>query len=687
MRELVLDVSKYDRGIDLEAWKTTRNLWGVIIKLGGHERAVGGRYKDSVADEHYANAKALGLHIGFYYYTDVCDVATANADANHFADLVGDKDYDLPLYMDVEDPNQFALSANTLTSVIKSFCDTLIYRGYYAGIYTSGSNWLNNMHSNELMDYANWIASWGPNWPTYAGDIGMWQQGCGDIHGNIAYDDIGESGYHDVDWCCIDYPSRINSGWKRQEEIKPLPIQNGSESLASDGFAYRAHVERAGWLPSVHDGKIAGTEGYKARLEALKFRPTEAMGELDVDIHMQSIGWKSYTGIKAGESSGESSSDIDPICGTVGESRRIEAVKLTLRNNSTGKKLRYIGHVEKIGWMDPVWEGEVCGTTGEGKRLEAIRIWLDDPNNPIDISMRIPQQEDVSTGRASDVIDAAYGELGYYAPDDPEPGSKYGRWMASITGEDWLAGPSTEIWWCCMFVSWCLAQGNVEMAGFPTQNTDLALNGGADAYAVDKYDVQYGDIIIFNWDWDSYTDHIGFATGEFDGNGFTTIEGNVGNAVQEKYRQMGNVAYVLRPPYNSHGPVGPNYPSIPTDPKNNRDGGKLDVDGIGGWNTIIDLQHIFGTLDDGVISGQNSEDNEYHWGMSNVEYDSGGSLLVEAIQRKIGANVDGYWGPNTSRKFQQYLNSLGYDLEIDGYFGRESVKALQDAINRGLITN
>lgn len=46
---------------------------------------------------------------------------------------------------------------------------------------------------------------------------------------------------------------------------------------------------------------------------------------------------------------------------------------------------------------------------------------------------------------AEDVMRVAFGELGYYAPDDPERGSKYGRWMAEITGEDWLAGPSSEI--------------------------------------------------------------------------------------------------------------------------------------------------------------------------------------------------------------------------------------------------
>lgn len=673
MRELVLDISKYDEGIDLAAWKAQRDLWGVIIKLGGNERAVGGRYKDGTAEEHYANAKAAGLHIGFYYYTDVCDVATANADANHFIDLLGDKDYDLPLYIDVEDPNQFDLSPRSLTDVIKSFCDTLIYKGHYAGIYTGGHAWINNMYSNELMSYANWIASWGPNWPDYVGDIGMWQQGGMDIYGNIIYGDA--NGFHDLDWCCIDYPSRIKSGQKKQEEQKPLPVQNKSDSVTNDNFKYRVHVERVGWLPEVRDGQVAGTEGYAARIEAFKFDCPDSLGKLNVDVHLQNVGWKSFIDV-----------DRDTICGTTGESRRLEAIKLYLNDSKTNKKLRYAGHIEGIGWTEPVWEGDVCGTTGQGKRLEAVKVWLDDPSNPIDISIRAPEIEEISTGRASDVIDIAYSELGYYAPDDPERGSKYGRWLAELTGEDWLAGPSTEIFWCCMFASYCLYFGGVEMDGFPTQNTDLALNGGADKYAVDIYDVRYGDIVIFNWDWDGTTDHIGFATGEFDGTGFTTIEGNVGNAVQEKYRQMGNVAWVLRPPYNAHGPIGSNYPSVSSDPKNNRDGGKLDVDGIGGWNTIIDLQHIFRTTEDGIISGQDPDSEDYHWGMSNVEYGSGGSELVKAIQRKVGSGVDGYWGPDTSRKFQIYLNSLGYNLNIDGYFGRESVKALQDAINKGLIT-
>ena len=513
MKELVLDLSHWDEGINISDWVNKHSLWGVIIKAGGNE---GSRYPDKCFNAFYNQAKQAGIHVGAYYYTVTTDISNAKADADHFAKLISGKTFDLPVYMDVEDSRQFALSKRALTDVIKTFCDRMNELGYYSGLYTGGYAWLNNVYTDELRKYANWIAWWKSTWPSEAGDIGMWQQGCMRYSdGHIVFEDV--SGYHDCDWCVIDYPSIIiGSATKPVEEI-----QNGSEKI-----------------------------------------------------------------------------------------------------NNTEK------------------------------------------------------------GRASDVIGAAYGELGYYAPSDPEPGSKYGRWLANKIGEDWLAGPSNEIWWCCLFVSWCLDQGEVSMDGFPTYNTDVALNGGARKYAVDAKSVRYGDIIIFNWDWDSTTDHIGFATGEFDGVGFTTIEGNVGNAVVEQYRQLGNVAYVLRPPYRARGVVDGNKPSVNDSPKNNRDGGKLDVDGIGGWNTIIDLQHQLKTTEDGFISGQYSSNKQYHSGMSNVTYEGNGSQVVKALQNRIKTDADGHWGPGTSKALQSWLNNNGFDCgEVDGYFGVKSVKALQNALN------
>jgi hypothetical protein len=59
-----------------------------------------------------------------------------------------------------------------------------------------------------------------------------------------------------------------------------------------------------------------------------------------------------------------------------------------------------------------------------------------------------------------------------------------------------------------------------------------------------------------------------------------------------------------------------------------------------------------GTTADGVITGQSSDNRDYLERLRSVVFDWGGSLLVEAIQRKVGATVDGYMGQETVRCIQ-----------------------------------
>lgn len=49
-----------------------------------------------------------------------------------------------------------------------------------------------------------------------------------------------------------------------------------------------------------------------------------------------------------------------------------------------------------------------------------------------------------------------------------------------------------------MFVSWVLDQAGQKVAGFPSQNTDVALNGGARKLCVDRNSIRKGDILIFD---------------------------------------------------------------------------------------------------------------------------------------------------------------------------------------------
>lgn len=160
-------------------------------------------------------------------------------------------------------------------------------------------------------------------------------------------------------------------------EEKVTPKQEEGQAVNNAGLWYRAHVQDAGWLTPVHDGQQAGTVGYAARLEALKIQPPDGW-ELRVKAHIQNVGWKTYSGIKKGDNSGEGSSTNDPIIGSVGKSQRIEdlIVEVTKRPANDKRKLYFQVHQGGVGWKSWTEEGYASGTDGMGVQLEAIRMKL-----------------------------------------------------------------------------------------------------------------------------------------------------------------------------------------------------------------------------------------------------------------------------------------------------------------------
>ena len=269
-------------------------------------------------------------------------------------------------------------------------------------------------------------------------------------------------------------------------------------------------------------------------------------------------------------------------------------------------------------------------------------------------------------------LDVALGEVGYSAPDDPEEGSKYGRWMADVTGEAWLRGPSTEVWWCCMFVSWCMAQAGVESTGFPSYNTDLVLASGP--RLVYREDARPGDIVIWDWDGNSATDHIGIVKEHEPGalGRLVTVEGNYRNsvAIVDRSDVWGCVSAVIRPDY-AEAPQEPEAPSA-----------ALDVDGWWGEATTAALQRRYGTVEDGEVWHQ-WEPNAQPACTSGWRYDETqeGSPLIRAMQSDLGcALVDGILGPDTIAHMQARCGTVK-DGALDG--PSPCVAEMQRRLNAG----
>lgn len=154
-------------------------------------------------------------------------------------------------------------------------------------------------------------------------------------------------------------PVQASTSAKKTEPIDGYIKSGGVFQGKKDIFgtvSYQVHARDIGWCNWQADGKMAGSTGQNRRIEAIRIAPK---GETDVTVHVRNDGDKSYKNITK-----------DTIIGTVNESKRIEAIKIT------GKDTTYIYrvHQKSVGWSDWAVNGEWAGVKGKSLQVEAVEI-------------------------------------------------------------------------------------------------------------------------------------------------------------------------------------------------------------------------------------------------------------------------------------------------------------------------
>ncbi|WP_294581720.1 Ig-like domain-containing protein, partial [uncultured Thomasclavelia sp.] len=166
----------------------------------------------------------------------------------------------------------------------------------------------------------------------------------------------------------------------QKKRLEAIEIKLDSNETYTGSIKYQTHIQDIGWQDWVEDGTVSGTEGQSKRLEAIKIKLTDELEEnFDVyyRVHVQELGWMDWA--KNGESAG-----------TAGYSYRLEAIEIKIvpkGDDAPGSTdtpfkqhyVKYATHVQDIGWLGNVYDGNVSGTEGQSKRLEAITIKLDNP--------------------------------------------------------------------------------------------------------------------------------------------------------------------------------------------------------------------------------------------------------------------------------------------------------------------
>lgn len=172
-----IDVSTWQGYID---WQQVRDsgVEFVMIRVGGRGTETGGLYADDMAQSYYEGAKAVGLKVGAYFFSQSITEAEAVEEAEYTMELIRNWEVDMPVVYDWEYIGDGArtdiMSARLLTDMVKAFCDTIRDGGYDPMVYFGRSHSADLLHLAELVEYKFWLAMYNPIMD-YPYQIQMWQ--------------------------------------------------------------------------------------------------------------------------------------------------------------------------------------------------------------------------------------------------------------------------------------------------------------------------------------------------------------------------------------------------------------------------------------------------------------------------------------------------------------------------------
>ena len=208
-----IDVSRWQGDIDWEAVKED-GVEFAIIKAGGSDA---GFYKDRTFEQNYAGCKENGIAVGAYYFVGKLCKSSGDgaADAERFIDILKDKQFEYPVFIDFEAPDSSDKEGNT--DAVIAFCEVMEDAGYFVGVYASEvSGFKERLDDSRLQHISHWVARYGSKPKTDANVFHIWQYSS---KGRVA----GINGNVDMDTSYVDLETVIKNnylnGFKKEEKL------------------------------------------------------------------------------------------------------------------------------------------------------------------------------------------------------------------------------------------------------------------------------------------------------------------------------------------------------------------------------------------------------------------------------------------------------------------------------------
>lgn len=206
-------------GIDVSQWQGVID-WAKVKAAGVQFALIRAGYGDTLSypsqidtqyERNYAECKRLGIPVGVYFYSYATTPEAAKREAQSCLALLKGKQFEMPIYYDVEERCIF--NSGKTGDVSRAFISELEKAGYWVGIYTYRSA-MGYFPSDIKDKKAMAIAEYGDRL-NYNGQYGIWQN-------SSSWTVAGISGRVDHDWCYVDYPKLIKENGKNGYP-KPAP--------------------------------------------------------------------------------------------------------------------------------------------------------------------------------------------------------------------------------------------------------------------------------------------------------------------------------------------------------------------------------------------------------------------------------------------------------------------------------
>ena len=190
------------KGIDVSAWQGTID-WAAVARSGVEFAIIrvanrgwglpGTLMTDSTYKQNIQGAKANGIKVGAYIYSQAITEAEGREEARYLMNLLSGYSMDLPLVIDYEYAGSYGrlynanLTKAQATAICNAFCDEVESKGYQSMVYANES---------MLSDHMNWSdlgRVWMAAWRTASGEVNyeFWQfSDAGRIPGISGYVDM-----------------------------------------------------------------------------------------------------------------------------------------------------------------------------------------------------------------------------------------------------------------------------------------------------------------------------------------------------------------------------------------------------------------------------------------------------------------------------------------------------------------